>query len=292
MIGRALLGVVIGGFWSLSAATVMRLVPEKDVPRALALLNGGNALATTIAAPLGSFLGQYIGWRGAFFVVVPLAAITLVWQFFTLPGLPTERAAPPPSTFAVLRRPKAAAGILAVTLLFMGQFALFTYLRPFLETVTRVWGSRRVPRSEDCCSIAAATRARSWRAPRCSGEVRCWRSGRRGRSWLLAVAAWSTLEDGYEVAQHEVAHRDARRAPGPRRGARTAGPAYRRSITGVSFPSSISDRLTLPACRPSGRAGQAGLYIAGCTACSALHAQGGAVPWARRWLPGCMEART
>ena len=60
------IGVVIGGFWSMSAATVMRLVPTKDVPRALAVLNGGNALATTIAAPLGSFLGQYIGWRGAF----------------------------------------------------------------------------------------------------------------------------------------------------------------------------------------------------------------------------------
>ena len=74
MAGRALLGVVIGGFWSMSTATVMRLVSEDAVPRALALLNGGNALATTIAAPLGSYLGQYIGWRGAFFCVVPLAA--------------------------------------------------------------------------------------------------------------------------------------------------------------------------------------------------------------------------
>ncbi|RKH61436.1 MFS transporter [Corallococcus aberystwythensis] len=138
MLGRALIGIVIGGFWSLSAATVMRLVPEGEVPRALALLNGGNALATTIAAPLGSFLGQYIGWRGAFFAVVPLAAITLAWQFFTLPRMPTERAAPPPSTFAILRRPKVLWGILAVTFFFMGQFALFTYLRPFLETVTRV----------------------------------------------------------------------------------------------------------------------------------------------------------
>ena len=77
MAGRALLGIVIGGFWSMSTATVMRLVPEDAVPRALALLNGGNALATTIAAPLGSYLGQYIGWRGAFFCVVPLAAATL-----------------------------------------------------------------------------------------------------------------------------------------------------------------------------------------------------------------------
>src|SRR3982750_3392643 len=35
MAGRALVGVVIGGFWSMSAATVMRLVPAADVPRAL-----------------------------------------------------------------------------------------------------------------------------------------------------------------------------------------------------------------------------------------------------------------
>jgi len=137
MVGRALVGVVIGGFWSMSAATVMRLVPERDVPRAMGLLNGGNALATTVAAPLGSFLGQYVGWRGAFFAVVPLAALTLGWLFVSLPSMPAERASGG-SVFRVLRRKRVPAGMLAVTLLFLGQFALFTYLRPFLETVTGV----------------------------------------------------------------------------------------------------------------------------------------------------------
>lgn len=138
MIGRAMIGVVIGGFWSMSGATVMRLVPAESVPRALALLNGGNALATTIAAPLGSFLGQYIGWRGAFFAVVPLAAITFAWQWWALPAMPSARDERKASAFGVLRRRHAPQGMLAVTLLFMGQFALFTYLRPFLETVTHV----------------------------------------------------------------------------------------------------------------------------------------------------------
>ncbi len=138
MAGRALLGVVIGGFWSMSTATVMRLVPEDAVPRALALLNGGNALATTIAAPLGSFLGQYIGWRGAFFCIVPLAAVTLAWQFFTLPKMPSRERTSGGATFKVLRRPQVRLGMAAVALFFMGQFALFTYLRPFLETVTTV----------------------------------------------------------------------------------------------------------------------------------------------------------
>lgn len=137
MLGRALIGVVIGGFWSMSAATVMRLVPEADVPRALGLLNGGNALATTVAAPLGAFLGEHLGWRGAFFAVVPLAALTLVGLLATLPGLPAPRAERG-SVFRVLHRPRVPFGMAAVALFFLGQFTLATYLRPFLETVTRV----------------------------------------------------------------------------------------------------------------------------------------------------------
>ena len=138
MTGRALLGVVIGGFWSMSAATVMRLVPAPDVPRALGLLNGGNALAATVSAPLGSFLGQYIGWRGAFFAVVPLAVLTLCWLLATLPALPSTRETPSGTVFRVLRRAQVPSGMLSMALLFLGQFALFTYLRPFLETVTRL----------------------------------------------------------------------------------------------------------------------------------------------------------
>src|SRR5258707_756967 len=41
MIGRALIGVVVGGFWSMSAAVAMRLVPSHRVPKALAIFNGG-----------------------------------------------------------------------------------------------------------------------------------------------------------------------------------------------------------------------------------------------------------
>lgn len=138
MIGRALIGVVIGGFWSMSAAVAMRLVPSAQVARALSIFNGGNALATIIAAPLGSFLGGLIGWHGAFFLIVPVAALVLFWQALSLPAMKVKRA---PSTTAVLKllmRPAVLIGMIAVGLMFMGQFALFTYLRPFLESVTRV----------------------------------------------------------------------------------------------------------------------------------------------------------
>ncbi|WP_245437475.1 MULTISPECIES: MFS transporter [Neorhizobium] len=138
MIGRAMLGIAIGGFWSMSTSIVMRLVPEDSVPKGLAMLNGGNAVAATISAPLGSLLGSYIGWRGAFFAVVPLALLALVWQWASLPSLPPRRNERSTNVFRLLLRPQVALGMGSITLLFMGQFALFTYLRPFLETVTAV----------------------------------------------------------------------------------------------------------------------------------------------------------
>jgi predicted MFS family arabinose efflux permease len=139
MVGRALLGVAIGGCWSMSTAVMMRIAAEAMIPRAIAMLQGGSALATAVAAPLGSFMGSLIGWRGAFFCVVPLAAIALVWQALTLPSLPPSRnATGAGATLALLARPHMVTGMAALALLFMGQFALFTYLRPFLETVTLV----------------------------------------------------------------------------------------------------------------------------------------------------------
>jgi predicted MFS family arabinose efflux permease len=138
MFGRALIGIAIGGFWSMSAATAMRLVPERDVGRALAILNGGNALAAVVAAPAGSWLGALIGWRGAFFCVVPLAAIALTWKYLSLPPLRAPERSGGSGILQLLKRPAVALGSGAVGLFFMGQFALFTYLRPFLETVTRV----------------------------------------------------------------------------------------------------------------------------------------------------------
>lgn len=138
MAGRAFIGMAIGGFWSMSAATAIRLVPERDVPRALAIVNGGNALATVIAAPLGSLLGSLVGWRSAFFCIVPVAAIAFFWKMASLPQMPSACGSRSGNAFGLLKQPTVALGLAAVSLFFMGQFALFTYLRPFLETVTQV----------------------------------------------------------------------------------------------------------------------------------------------------------
>ncbi|MCI2291978.1 MULTISPECIES: MFS transporter [Enterobacter] len=142
MTGRALIGIAIGGFWSMSAATAIRLVPQHQVSRALAIFNGGNALATVVAAPLGSYLGATIGWRGAFLCLVPVAIAAFVWQWFSLPAMNANQGqGSRKSVFRLILQPAVSVGLMACGLFFMGQFALFTYVRPFLETVTQVSAS-------------------------------------------------------------------------------------------------------------------------------------------------------
>ncbi|BFM08430.1 MFS transporter [Halioxenophilus aromaticivorans] len=139
MVGRAFIGVVVGGFWSLSAATAIRLVPAKDVPKALSIFNGGNALATIVAAPLGAYLGAVVGWRGAFACLVPIAIIVFIWQWRSLPSMPAlANEGKPKGFFHLLRRKHIALGMAACGSFFMGQFILYTYIRPFLEIETEV----------------------------------------------------------------------------------------------------------------------------------------------------------
>jgi predicted MFS family arabinose efflux permease len=66
LIARVMLGVSLGGFWSMVAAIAMRLVPMNMVPRALSIVFTGVSLATVCAAPVGAYVGDIWGWRAAF----------------------------------------------------------------------------------------------------------------------------------------------------------------------------------------------------------------------------------
>ncbi|SMF98369.1 Putative transcriptional regulator [Burkholderia singularis] len=77
--------------------------------------------------------------------LVPVSLIALAWQWKTLPSMPAAMRASGIGNvfkvFTLFARPGVAVGMLASSLLFMGQFSLFTYVRPFLETVTGVHGA-------------------------------------------------------------------------------------------------------------------------------------------------------
>ncbi len=116
MAGRALLGICIGGFWALATAVIMRPVPAEDVPRALALMYGGQAIAAAFAAPVGSYLGGLFGWREVFWALTPIVAINLIWHAVALPSLPANQKQDLLAMSGLLRRPYFRRGLLACML--------------------------------------------------------------------------------------------------------------------------------------------------------------------------------
>ena len=135
---RILLGVALGGFWSMAAAVAMRLVPAALLPRALSIIFSGIAVGTVVAVPLGSYLGGLYGWRSAFVAAAAVGAVTLAFQLFTLPRLAPSGTARLRTVLDVLLRPGIAIGMFGCVLVHTGHFALFTYIRPFLESTTGV----------------------------------------------------------------------------------------------------------------------------------------------------------
>jgi predicted MFS family arabinose efflux permease len=134
---RALLGIGLGGFWAMSLALAMRLVPEQRMPRAMAIIMTGVSAATVCAAPVGAWVSEVLGWRCAFYIAAGVGVVALVAQALTLPAMPSTGGAGLGTMAAVLRRPAIRRGLLTVLLVVAGHFAGFTYIRPFLEDVPR-----------------------------------------------------------------------------------------------------------------------------------------------------------
>lgn len=131
--GRALLGICLGGFWSMTTAVAARLVAPHQLPRALSIIFGSSSFAAVLAAPVGSYLGDIMGWRHVFVLSVPLSLMAWALQATSVPSLPPAAPVPLRTLLDVLRIKGIPAGLLAVVCVFGARFSSFTYLRPFLE---------------------------------------------------------------------------------------------------------------------------------------------------------------
>jgi predicted MFS family arabinose efflux permease len=132
---RFLLGIGLGGFWAMSVALAMRLVPGHLMPRAMSIIMAGVSLATVCAAPIGAWVGATLGWRYAFAIPAVLGVIAFLMQAVSIPALPPTSAASFGTLAAVLRRPALRICLGTILLVVTGHFAGFTYIRPFLEGV-------------------------------------------------------------------------------------------------------------------------------------------------------------
>ncbi|MFE3453342.1 MFS transporter [Nonomuraea sp. NPDC059194] len=133
---RVLVGVSIGGFWAFAAGLAGRLVPERHIGRAAAMIAGGVSVASVLGVPAGTLILSWAGWRAAFVAVSVLAVVVLVALAVLLPPLPATRAVRPAELAGVWRDGRLRTVLVATALVVTGHFAAYTYIRPFLEQVS------------------------------------------------------------------------------------------------------------------------------------------------------------
>ncbi|MFI6865852.1 MFS transporter [Nocardia sp. NPDC050406] len=134
LVARFLIGVAVGGFWSIAGGIALRLVPPHQVPRATAVIFGGVETASVLGVPTGTFLGDLSGWRSAFGAVGVLGLFALLALVVLLPSIPARKTL----EFADLPRvftgnAGVRAGLALTFLIITGHFLAYTFVRPILH---------------------------------------------------------------------------------------------------------------------------------------------------------------
>ena len=134
--GRVVTAIAHGSFFAIGATVAARLAPEGQASRAIALMFAGLTLAMVIGVPLGSLIGNGLGWRLPFFAVAALAALAWLATARWVPSLPAQAAGSAGTQLAALASPAILAMMATTVLGFGASFAAFTFVTPILTDIT------------------------------------------------------------------------------------------------------------------------------------------------------------
>lgn len=140
LVARVVIGAAQGLFIAAAMVTATSIVPTERAGRAMAVVITGFASASALGLPLGTLLGQAVGWRGSFTAVVAVALAILVVAARILPSVPTPRESGAVGQARFAFAPRVVAVLALAALIFVGIQSAVTYLVPFLAEVTDVSG--------------------------------------------------------------------------------------------------------------------------------------------------------
>ncbi|MEU3607832.1 MFS transporter [Streptomyces sp. NPDC035033] len=138
LISRVMVGITIGGFWSIGAGLAGQLVPARSVGRATSVIFSAVPLGSVLGVPLGTFIGDIAGWRTAFLVMGCFTLAVLVLLLLVVPPLPSDRATRLDLLGGMLRSVNTRFALVITFLVVLAHFGTYTYVTPFLEQVTHV----------------------------------------------------------------------------------------------------------------------------------------------------------
>lgn len=137
MLARVLTGMAHGVFFSIGSTIATSLVPKEKAASAIALMFTGLTVALVTGVPLGTFVGQYLGWQAVFYAVAALGFIAMVGSAILVPNnLPQQKSATFAEQLQVLTEPRLLMVYAKTALGYGGSFIAFTYLAAILQDVS------------------------------------------------------------------------------------------------------------------------------------------------------------
>jgi multidrug resistance protein len=137
IVARILTGLAHGVFFSIGSTIATSLVAKEKEASAIAIMFTGLTVALVTGVPLGTWIGQELGWRATFLIVSILGLIALIGSAILVPSN-LKKAVPAKISeqLKVLTQPRLLLVYAITAVGYGGTFVAFTYLAPILEQVS------------------------------------------------------------------------------------------------------------------------------------------------------------
>ncbi|MEV6199731.1 MFS transporter [Streptomyces sp. NPDC051771] len=130
--GRVIASLAHGTFFGIGSVVAAGLVAPDKKAGAIATMFTGLTVANIVGVPLGTFIGQAVGWRTTFVVVAALGVVGLAGIARLVPAMPRPASANLRRELTAFRNPQVLLAMAMTVLGFGGVFAAITYIAPMM----------------------------------------------------------------------------------------------------------------------------------------------------------------
>jgi DHA1 family inner membrane transport protein len=135
MVARFLAGLPHGAYFGVASLLAASLVRPEYKGRAVSSVMLGLSVATVVGVPASTVLGQHLGWRSAYWVVLAITLATAAMIFAFVPHAPANGDASIRGELAALKKPQVLFAVSAGMIGFGGLFAMYSYIAPLVTKV-------------------------------------------------------------------------------------------------------------------------------------------------------------
>lgn len=133
--GRVIASLAHGAFFGIGSVVAADLVAPHKKAGAIAMMFTGLTVANVVGVPLGTCIGQNVGWRATFFAVAALGVVGLLGVAGLVPEQPRAQGVRLRHELAAFRNVQVLLAMAMTVLGFGGVFAAITYITPMMTGI-------------------------------------------------------------------------------------------------------------------------------------------------------------